>query len=73
MTGFPEQPTSTSDGDLESADVVGEQADRAETPDLPGEVPERSVPDAKSAPGTSEQMPPAEGIFDPDEDPSAPE
>lgn len=73
MTGFPEQPTSTSDRDIEPADVVGEQADRREIPDLPGEAPERTVPDQKSAPRTSETMPPAEGVFDPDEDPSAPE
>lgn len=73
MTGFPEQPTSTSDGDIEPADVVGEPADRPDAPDQPGAAPERTVPDQKSAPRTSETMPPAEGIFDPAEDPSAPE
>jgi hypothetical protein len=73
VTGFPEQPTSTSDGDISTPEVVGEPAERDEAPDLPGEVPERSVPDQKSAPGTSETMPPSEGVFEPDRDPSAPD
>ena len=73
MTGYPEQPTPTSDGDLDPADVVGQQAERPEEPDLPAEVPERTVPDQKVAPRTSETMPAAEGIHDPAEDPDAPE
>lgn len=73
MTGFPEQPTPTSDHDLDPADVVGQQAERPEEPDLPGEAPERTVPDQKAAPCTSETMPAAEGIYDPADDPDAPD
>jgi hypothetical protein len=72
MTGYPGQPTATSAGDIETADVMG-QAVRRETDDAPAETPPRTDPDQKAAPRTSESMPAAEGIYRPEDYPDAPE
>jgi len=72
MTGYPEQPTPTSDGDVETADVMG-QAVHRESDDAPAETPPRTDPEQKTMPRTSEAMPAAQGLYRPDEDPDAPE
>lgn len=72
MTGYPEQPTPTSAGDVETADVMG-QAVRRGSDDAPAETPPRTDPEQKAAAQTSETMPAAEGMYRPDEDPDAPE
>lgn len=72
MTGYPEQPTRTSAGDVETADVMG-QAIRRESDDAPAETPPRTDPDQKAAPRTSETMPATEGIYQPENEPDAPE
>ncbi|HEY2172570.1 MAG TPA: hypothetical protein VGH85_02045 [Mycobacteriales bacterium] len=64
MTGYPDQPTPTSEGDVSPADVMGRKAPREKAPDGPGEVPERTAPEKPSAEGTSETMPPVEGVYD---------
>lgn len=70
MTGYPQQPTPTSDHDREPAEVVGTPG---ETDETPGDTPGRSAPDPKPALRTSETMPPAEGIHVPEDDPDLPE
>lgn len=72
MTGYPEQPTRTSAGDVETAEVMG-QAVHRESDDAPAETPPRTDPEQKAAPGTSETMPAVEGLYRPENDPDAPE
>jgi hypothetical protein len=72
MTGYPEQPTPTSAGDVETAEVMGQAAQRG-SEDAPAETPPRTDPDQKAAPRTSETMPAAQGMYRPDDDPDAPE
>jgi hypothetical protein len=72
MTGYPEQPTRTSAGDVQTADIMG-QAVRHQSDDAPAETPPRTDPDQKAAPQTSETMPATEGIYQPEDDPDAPE
>ncbi len=64
MTGYPEQPTPTSDGDVSPADVMGRRAPRETAPDGPGEAPERTAAEKPSAEGSSQTMPPVEGVYD---------
>ena len=73
VTGYPRQPTSTSDRQRDPAEVMGQSVRRQTEPDAPAETPPRTDPDQKAAPGTSETMTPVEGIYRPDEDDDTPE
>lgn len=73
VTGYPRQPTSTSDGQTNPAEVMGQPAQDRPEPDAPAETPPRTDPEQKPAPGTSETMTPVEGIYRPDEDDDTPE
>jgi hypothetical protein len=73
VTGFPEQPTATSAGDVQPAEVMGQPVERDEAPDAPAEAPPGSVPEQKATQGTSETMPATEGIYRPEDHDDTPE
>jgi hypothetical protein len=73
VTGYPRQPTSTSDRQTDPAEVMGQPVPDRTEPDAPAETPARSAPDQKAAPGTSETMTPVEGIYRPEEHDDTPE
>ena len=64
MTGYPDQPTPTSDGDVSPADAMGRKAPREKVPDGPGKVPERTAPETPSAEGTSRDDATGRRVYD---------